>query len=35
MVYGDNRMLRAFQRWVIGRYDQVVSWADYRYKPKE
>ena len=33
MVYGNDRTLKAFQRWVIGRYDQVTSWEDYYYNP--
>ena len=25
-----TRLLKAFQRWVVGRFDQVVSWEEYR-----
>ena len=34
MVYDDtNRTLKQFQRWVIGRYHEFVSWDDYRTTP--
>ena len=26
MVYGENKMLKKFQRWVIRRYDSIVDW---------
>ena len=26
----ETRLLKAFQRWVVGRFDQVVPWAEYR-----
>ena len=31
MVFDNsNRTLKQFQRWVVGRYDQIVPWEDYR-----
>ena len=31
MVFNDeNKLLKAFQRWVVGRFDEVVSWDEYR-----
>ena len=31
MVYDNsNRTLKAFQRWVVRRYDEVAPWEDYR-----
>ena len=31
MVYDQsNRLLKAFQRWVVGRFDEVVSWDKYQ-----
>ena len=33
MVYNNaNKTLKAFQRWVVRRYDQVCSWEEYRYR---
>lgn len=29
MVYGDNKLLKVFQRWVVGRYHECVPWADF------
>lgn len=29
MVYGENKMLKKFQRWVIRRYDSVVDWETF------
>ena len=26
----ETRLLKAFQRWVVGRFDQVVPWKEYR-----
>ena len=34
MVYDQsNRLLKAFQRWVVGRFDEIVSWD--KYKPAQ
>ena len=34
MVYDpSNKTLKAFQRWVIGRYHQFISWEDFRKGP--
>ena len=34
MVYDQsNRLLKAFQRWFVGRFDEVVSWD--KYKPAQ
>ncbi len=30
MIWGDRPDLKAFQRWVIRRFDAVVPWEDYR-----
>ena len=31
MVYNDgDKLLKAFQRWVVGRFDEVVPWEQYR-----
>lgn len=30
MVYGNNPLLKKFQRWVVGRYHQFISWEEYR-----
>lgn len=32
MVYGENPMLKKFQRWVIGRFYQFIKWQDYQRK---
>ena len=35
MVYDrDNRLLKAFQRWVVRRYDQFVPWEQYLTGPR-
>ena len=35
MVYDDsNRRLKAFQRWVVGRFDEIVPWEEYRWRPQ-
>ena len=34
MVYNNqNRLLKRFQRWVVRRYDQVVSWDEFSANP--
>ena len=30
MVYGENRELKDFQRWVVRRYSEFIPWQDYR-----
>ena len=30
MVYGDNKELKDFQRWVVRRYSEFIPWQDYR-----
>ena len=30
MVYNDNPTLKAFQRWVIGRYAEFITWPRYQ-----
>jgi hypothetical protein len=30
MVYGENKMLKKFQRWVVTRLHQFVKWEDYQ-----
>lgn len=32
MVYGVNPLLKKFQRWVVGRYYQIIPWSDYQRK---
>jgi hypothetical protein len=32
MVYGHNPELKRFQRWVVGRFHEFISWEEYKYK---
>lgn len=29
MVYGENKQMKRFQRWVIRRYHEFISWERY------
>ena len=35
MVYGTNPVLKAFQRWVVGRYAQFIPWETFRHTAKQ
>jgi hypothetical protein len=32
MVYGHNPELKRFQRWVVGRFHEFITWEEYKYK---